>query len=570
MSDEKKATVDRRGFMKNGAAVGAAALAGFGAAQGNRSQQRRWDHTADVVIMGAGAAGLTAAIRARDLGASVIVIDENFDVGGHAILSGGNIRLGGGTSIQKKFNIDDSPDKVYIENTRPDHPQTRYNDREMIRTFADMTVDVFEFLKANGVKFIEEAPTVMDIDGMITARTHQVEKWPSDDFKETINGANGAGMIRPLERSARAKGAQILLKHRAINIVRENPTSGRVIGITATNLNSNTAVTIKANKAVIGATGGSTSNVFVRSIYDSRLSEEYQAGCEPYSRQSGDSEQMGMAIGAALGGTAIQTREARSAIQKTSFIGCRYGYARWNPQSPVFKAAGASGIAVATYQDVILVNQLGQRFYNEMVSGWERTCENNYTNYYDYVAAAMASTLIHENGKLKRVGGPIWAIFDAEAANRERWQLKPPFVDPNGYFYTADTLAELAAKIKNPYQKVSMPPKNLEATVARYNTFVDQGKDPDFGKPKPQYKIQTPPFSAAWATPILHDTYAGLRVNGKWQVLDIHGEVIPGFYAAGESAGGFALHGLARASGGGYIAGTYAAAERVSGTRTGA
>ena len=570
MSDEKKTTVDRRGFMKNGAAVGAAALAGFGAAQGNRSQQRRWDHTADVVILGAGAAGLTAAIRARDLGASVIVIDENFDVGGHAILSGGNIRLGGGTSIQKKFNIEDTADKVYIENTRPDHPQTRYNDREMIRSFADVTVDVFEFLKANGVKFIEEKPTVMDIDGMITARTHQVEKWPSDNFQETINGANGAGMVRPLERSARAKGAQILLKHRAVSIVRENGTSGRVIGITATNLNSNATVSIKANKAVIGATGGSTSNVFVRSIYDSRLSEEYQAGCEPYSRQSGDSEQMGMAIGASLGGTAIQTREARSAIQKTSFIGCRYGYARWNPQSPVFKAAGASGIAVATYQDVILVNQLGQRFYNEMVSGWERTCENHYTNYYDYVAAAMASTLIQENGKLKRVGGPIWAVFDAEAARRERWQLKPPFVDPNGYFYTADTLAELAAKIKSPYQKVSMPPANLEATVARYNTFVDQGKDLDFGKPKPQYKIQTPPFSAAWATPILHDTYAGLRVNGKWQVLDFTGQVIPGFYAAGESAGGFALHGLARASGGGYIAATHAAAERASGTRTGA
>ncbi len=64
MSDnEKKADVSRRAFMKNGAAVGAAVLAGLGA-QGNRSQ-RRWDHVADVVIMGAGAAGLTAAVRAR-------------------------------------------------------------------------------------------------------------------------------------------------------------------------------------------------------------------------------------------------------------------------------------------------------------------------------------------------------------------------------------------------------------------------------------------------------------------------------------------------------------------------
>lgn len=558
--NEKTADVGRRAFMKNGAAVGAAALAGLGV-QGNRSE-RRWDHSADVVIMGAGAAGLTAALRARDLGASVIVIDENTDVGGHAILSGGNIRLGGGTSIQKKFNIDDSADKVYIENTRPDHPQTRYNDREMIRAFADVTVAVFDFLVANGVKFLEAKPTVMDIDGMLTPRTHEVEKWPGD-IKETINGANGAGFVRPLERSARAKGVQILLKHRLASIVRENGTSGRVIGITTTNLDTNATVTLKANRAVIGATGGSSSNLFVRTIYDSRLSEEYQVGCEPYSRQSGATEQLGMAIGASLGGTAIQTREARSAIQKTAFIGCRYGYGRWNPESPVFKAAGASGIAVATYQDVILVNQLGQRFYNEMVSGFERTAANNYTNFYDYVAAAMGSTMLHENGVLKRVGGPIWAVFDADAAKRERWNLKPPFIDPNGYFYTADTLAELATRIKSPYQKVPMPAANLEATVARYNSFVDQGSDPDFGKPKPQYKIQTPPFSAAWATPILHDTYAGLRVNGKWQVLDITGHVIPGFYAAGESAGGFALHGLARATSGGYIAATHAAAEKV-------
>ena len=268
-----------------------------------------------------------------------------------------------------------------------------------------------------------------------------------------------------------------------------------------------------------------------------------------------------MAIGASLGGTALQNREARSAIQKTAYIGCRYGYARWNPASPFFHMAKASGIAVATYQDVILVNQQGQRFYNEMVAQTERTPSTGCMNYYDYVAAALASAIVTRNGVTKRTGGPIWAIFDADAAKRERWVLKPPFIDPDGYFYSADTLSELAARINSPWQKFSMPLANLVATVAKYNSFVDTGSDPDFGKPAPKYKIQTPPFYAAWATPILHDTYAGLRVNGKWQVLDIYGKVIPGFYAAGESAGGFALHGLARASGGGYIAGTNAAAE---------
>ena len=68
-----------------------------------------WDLEADVIIIGSGAAGLPAAIKAVDNGASVIVVEANYDVGGHAIISGGHMALGGGTSAQKKYNIPDSP-----------------------------------------------------------------------------------------------------------------------------------------------------------------------------------------------------------------------------------------------------------------------------------------------------------------------------------------------------------------------------------------------------------------------------------------------------------------------------
>src|SRR5262245_39099844 len=64
-----------------------------------------WALEADVVIIGAGATGLPAAIAASDAGASVIVVEANYDVGGHAIVSGGNVPLGGGTSAQKKYGI---------------------------------------------------------------------------------------------------------------------------------------------------------------------------------------------------------------------------------------------------------------------------------------------------------------------------------------------------------------------------------------------------------------------------------------------------------------------------------
>jgi len=110
------------------------------------------------------------------------------------------------------------------------------------------------------------------------------------------------------------------------------------------------------------------------------------------------------------------------------------------------------------------------------------------------------------------------------------------------------------------YQRVPMPPANLEATVARYNSFVDTGVDEDFGKPTPMYKVARQPFYAAWATPVVHDTRAGLRIDAKCQVLDLNGDVIPGLYCGGESAGGFSQHGLARAVCQGYIAGNAAAA----------
>jgi succinate dehydrogenase/fumarate reductase flavoprotein subunit len=145
-------------------------------------------------------------------------------------------------------------------------------------------------------------------------------------------------------------------------------------------------------------------------------------------------------------------------------------------------------------------------------------------------------------------GGPIWAIFDSEAAKREKWVLAPPKVDPE-YFFSGGTIAELAGKIVP-----NIPAGALQETVAKYNSYVDAGKDTEFGKPAPKYKIQSPPFYAAWATPILHDTRAGLRISGKGQVIDIYGEVIPGLYAGGEAAGGINVFGIGRAMVQGRIA----------------
>ena len=320
---------------------------------------------------------------------------------------------------------------------------------------------------------------------------------------------------------------------------------------------------------VIVATGGSTGNVEFRRMSDPRLTEEYfgLAGM-PWSDQDASGEIAAMAVGASLWGTANYTGEFGSGITKPGAIGCQYGYVnvRWRPGSEVFDEARATGLPVADWQDVILVNMLGNRFYDETGGHFNYNTyqsTNPYEPYsylnaknakYDpsnFINAALAGIGDGHNG-----GGPIWAIFDSEAVAREKWNPNPPDVDINaGFFFGADSIEVLAAKIKMKYQRVPMPPQNLAATVARYNSFVEAGKDADFGKPKPLYKIVTPPFYAAWATPVIHDTRAGLRINARCQVIDMNGEAIPGLYCGGESAGGFSMHGLPRAICQGLIAG---------------
>ena len=542
-SERSDPRVTRRDFLKRGATlgVGAAAFGGFDAQE--LETQDLWDREADFVTIGAGTAGLAAAVSALDSGASVIMVDENYDVGGHGLVSGGNVHLGGGTSRQQKFGIEDSADQVYDDWVRHDHRDSRYSDRDLVRAFADMNADTFEWLIENGVDFQDhylgpQAASTIPRQG----RTVQ---WPIASERVTHHPTRvGSGLVRALEKSARAKGAEILLEHRMTRIVREEQFSGRVLGIAAEHREM--TVHIRARKGLLVATGGSSSNVTLRRTFDPRLTEEYQVAGEPWSRQSGEGELAAMAIGGALWATANQTKESGNYMSKTRYIGCKWGYSSliWQPDSPLFDRARASGLTIFSWQNAIMVNQAGVRFWNEMDNG------------FDFFAACLAD---HGDTSKRNGGGPIWAIFDADAVEREGWDPNPPYVDLEGYFFSGNTIGELARNIESEYQSGPIPPAALEETVARYNSFVDAGGDPDFGKESPMYKIQTPPFYAAWTTPILHDTLTGLRTNARAQVMDYHGQVIPGLYCAGESQGGFAQHGLGRCVVFGRIAGRDAA-----------
>lgn len=547
-----------------------------------------WDRVTDVVVIGSGATGLPAAIAARERGASVIVVEAEADIGGHAIASGGNVPLGGGTSIQKKYGIADTPDLLFRDLTDwsvvgPNgFPDYRYNDREIIRAFADHSARCFEWLVAHGVVFVDKAPDALggnSVGNSVPREMHcAVMDWPMVQTGRPADPAvqktrsSGNGLMRPLEAAARRAGVEILLEHRMTRIYRETPNAGPVLGIAADH--RGVPVNIRANKGVVIATGGSTGNVNFRRMFDPRLTEEYcgLAGM-PWSDQDASGELAAMAVGAALWGLYNQTGEFGANVTKPGSIGCQYNYRnlQWMLGSRVFERARATGLRVADWQDVILVNMLGRRFYDETGGqfiannyntldpyepGDWRNAANGHYRPNNFLNAALAGIDDGHNG-----GGPIWAIFDEAAVEREGWRPQPPDVDiAAGFFFSANRLADLAERIVMKYQRVAMPPANLEETVARYNSFVEAGTDADFGKPEPLHKIARPPFYAAWATPVVHDTRAGLRIDAECRVIDMNGAAIPGLYCGGESAGGFSQHGLARAACQGWIAGNAAVA----------
>src|SRR5262249_40434782 len=171
-----------------------------------------WDREADVVVIGAGATGLPAAIVACEAGCSVILAEAEKDIGGHAIISGGNVPLGGGTSVQKKYGIADSPDLPFRDLTHwsvvgPNgFSDYRYNDREIIRAFADNSAAAFEWLLAHGVEFVDKAPDHIggnSVGNSVPREMHSiVGHWPMPANGRPANPAmqktrsSGNGMMR--------------------------------------------------------------------------------------------------------------------------------------------------------------------------------------------------------------------------------------------------------------------------------------------------------------------------------------------------------------------------------------
>jgi len=664
--------VSRRQFVKTGAVagLGTAGLLGCEPAKEDPS----WDYEADVVIAGGGCAGLTAAIRARDLGASVLVVDQNFDLGGRMLHSGAFLSLGGGDPVQVRDMKGESDDEGFVTIPPLEDPEEldddvellftditdwsvldgraqapyRYNEREMMRAWADNCPATRQFLMDNYVRFGRINGThgggglsrargaicflVLGDKTDIKAGTITAEDAGRADLERTSPFApvqmydasrlagpnavgNGVALSRALEFSAREKGVQFMLHRCFDELVRERPFDGRILGIrahyspryhpeTGERLESvwqdgniderSEQLSIRAKKAVILASGGHAGNPEVRSMF-------YPAMREPAFPTSGAALQgdhgqdasaliAGLRVGANLAGMQ-QNLSYSVSFHLSTRLGTRDAYTEMMPGHPCFGFRGAAGVNVgrAGFEDLIAVNQVGKRFFNEVrlpqrpglsrypgdgstpgrglehkPTDWRNCSKEWVRQMYNNHHGMDAALAINEGSEPPHYySGPIWAIFDQDAVDRNGWELRFPYVADNGYYFKADTIQALAELIENGNEYQRVPLKYLAETVATWNGYVDAGADPEFEREvdAPMYPVATAPFYALSIMILWHDSYGGLRVNGKNQVIDMQGNVIPGLYAGGEAVGGFNKHGLGKGHVHGYIAGTHAAQE---------
>ena len=674
-----KNRLSRRDFVKKGtvAGLGGAALLPSEAQAQDASTGAEgiaWDYEVDVVIAGGGCAGLTAAIRARDLGATVLVVDQNFDLGGRMLHSGSFVSLGGGDPVQRRDidgesdkegfiaadpaegreELDDTVDLLFTDVTdwsvvdRKAQSPYRYNERELARAWAENCPATRQFLIDNYVRFARVNGThgggglsrargarcfLMLGDktdmkaGTITAedagvadpeRTSAFAPVQMTDASRLVApGAvgNGVALARPLEFSAREKGVEFMLHRSFDELVREQPFSGRILGIRAHYSPRNNpdtgelmqsywqngniderreTVNIRARKGVILASGGHAGNPQVRSMFYPAMREPAfpTSGIALQGPQGQDASALiaGLRIGANLAGMQ-QNLSYPTTFHVSTRLGTRDAYTTMMPGHPTFGFRGSAGINVgnAEFEEFIAVNQVGKRFFNEVRlptrpgrnaypgdggapgQGIEhkpldwRNCQKEWVReMYRHDHGLDAALAMNEGSEPPDYySGPLWAIFDREAVERTGWELRYPYVADNGYFFQADTIEDLAEKIAAGHEFQRVPLKYLAETVATWNDYVDAGADPEFEREAeaPMNRIATPPFYALSIMVIWHDSYGGLRVNGRQQVVDMQGETIPGLYAGGEAVGGFNKHGLGKGHVHGYIAGTHAAEE---------
>ncbi len=442
--------------------------------------------TSDIVVVGAGIAGLSAALEAARDGASVTVVDMSSVFGGHAVMSEGTVCLVG-TPEQKAEGIADSPElaeKDFISWGKDSDPYWVHYYVNHSRT------DIYDWVEAMGVRFA----------GLGWFAGNSVNRGHN-----TVG--RGLGLVSPIYRAClNNQRIRFAWNVKATELLRE---ADRIAGVRGKNLRTNEIQDFRA-MAVILATGGFQNNLdMVREFWpkDVRFPERILIGSGVNSVGSG--HEMARAVGADYFEMDHQWN---------------YPYGLPDPRDPTHRR----GVNVHV-QDSIWVNSGGHRFVNETsgpVPEMVALLQQKPATYWAVFDSAALPNFW--------VSGTDWGDFKYI----QKWILDDPRL-----VKSAETIGELA-------EKEGLPAAALEQTVARYNQMIAEGADNDFdsfdasSKEKPA-KISKPPFYAAQIFPLSRKSMGGIRIDHSCRVVDRDGKPIPGLYAAGEAAGFGGINGKA-------------------------
>ena len=555
--------VSRRNFLigTGAVAVGVAAVGLAGCASDETPTETgngiTWDYEADVIVVGTGPAGLSCAAAAAEEGASVIAIDANDKIGGKGILAGGNLGIGGGTRMQIEAGFEETADIIYEDRTVPNlrtdmtmvvdtvdgreyemgqwRKISGAEDGEgMPRAFADASLDTWNWLDGMGVPFIKANVSKMAAvyRGSRYYTTTSPKLVDRDNGKDGDMQAGGAGLCWPIYDTAVANGAEFMLSHKMTRIIRDGgERSGRVIGIEADN--DGTKVFFKANKAVFLGTGSWNGSSKLKSLFLPWLAKYPHVSGEPYVFNDGSGIELALDAGAAL----------------STDRGCDWHGWHRHPGTlwhSIDLPYGLPGTAEPLDSECIYVNAEGDRFMNEEVGEDNPAWVGGSKPFYFAQLCAVQPT--DDDGPI------VWIILDETSRAKQELEFTVGEIVEDTMYATADTIEGLA-------EGMGVPAANLATAVARYNELVGKGVDEDFHKVHLDAKIETAPFHAVKWGIQKHNTLGGVTINPKAQVLGWDQEPIPGFYAAGESAGAMDLIGLAKPIVFGRIAGTTIATE---------
>jgi fumarate reductase flavoprotein subunit len=439
-----------------------------------------WNSEADVIVAGAGGAGLQAALAAGEAGARAVVFEKQARIWeSSTAIAVGRVAFPC-TDLQEKNGVKDSKELMardILETGR------HKNVPELVQAYVDNALDTYRQLSALGIKW---SPTVTAMAGMSVPRGHLTDM---------------IDLVRALRRAAESRGAEVVFQTPVTGLVEEN---GAVAGVTVRERDGRTS-RVRARKGVVLASGGFARDPARLSAIEPRFAKVMATSGIGHT---GDALRMAECLGA-------DTRD-------TEYV---------QPSFELHASGGTSDdILILYYQGGIIVNAEGQRFVNE---SW---------SYKDIAKACLSQS-----------GMMGWQVFDqtvydkAVDAQQAAGQSSPMTLDANKIrlLVHGNTLGELAVAMR-------VPPAALEATVERYNRFIDDGRDADFGRAtlagnygKPQ-KVAKGPFHAYATIGHLLATYGGIAVDAQMRVLK-GGQPIPGLYAAGEAMGGF--HGASYHSG---------------------